>query len=119
MQVEDEKHVSTSLNTKTSRALPSSQTNPSRRGVVIVLCVVVIWSTTPVFIDQLQTAYQLTPLQISTWRALLVTVFLALIFLSRTMTVLQWIGLGLIVASVISMQMAALVQNREIKSILF
>ena len=29
------------------------------------------------------------------------------------MTVLQWIGLGLIVASVISMQMAALVQNRE------
>ena len=119
MQVEDEKHLSTSLNTKTSSALPSSQTNLSRRDVVIVLCAVAIWSTTPVFIDQLQTAYQLTPLQISTWRALLVTVFLGLIFLSRTMTVLQWIDLGLIVASVISMRMAVLVQNREIKSILF
>ena len=47
MQVEDEKHVSTSLNTKTSSALLSSQTNPSRRGVVIVLCAVAIWSTTP------------------------------------------------------------------------
>ena len=118
MQVEDEKHVSTSLN-KISSPVPSSQTTPSRRCVVIVLCAVVIWSTTPVFIDQLQTAYRLTPLQISIWRALLVTVFLGLIFLSRTMTVLQWIGLGLIVASVISMQMAAFVQNWEMKSILF
>jgi multidrug transporter EmrE-like cation transporter len=36
-----------------------------------------------------------------------------LFFLSRTMTVLQWIGLGLIVASVISMQMATLVQSRK------
>ena len=83
MQVEDEKHISTSMNTKTSRAVPSSQTVPSRRGVVIVLCAVVIWSTTPVFIDQLQTAYRLTPLQISTWRALLVTVFLGLYLLVR------------------------------------
>ena len=47
MQVEDEKHVSTSLNTRTSRALPSSQTNLSRRGVVIVLCAVAMGSTTP------------------------------------------------------------------------
>jgi drug/metabolite transporter (DMT)-like permease len=83
MQVEDEKHVSTSLNTKISSPIPSSQTTPSRRGVVIVLCAVAIWSTTPVFIDQLQTAYQLTPLQISIWRALLVTVFLGLYLLVR------------------------------------
>jgi len=47
MQVEDEKHVSTSLNTKTSSDLPASQSNPSRRGVVIVLCAVAIWSITP------------------------------------------------------------------------
>ena len=113
MQVEDEKHESTSLNTKTSRALPTSQTNPSRRGVVIVLCGVAIWSTTPVFINQLQTAYRLTPLQISIWRALLVTALLALIFLSRTMTVLKWIGQDLIVASVSAMQMATIVQNRK------
>ena len=50
---------------------------------MIVLCAVVVWSTTPVFIDQLQTAYRLTPLQISTWRALLVTLFLALYLLVR------------------------------------
>jgi len=50
---------------------------------VIVLIAVVIWSTTPVFIDQLQTAYRLTPLQISTWRALLVTVFVGLYLLVR------------------------------------
>lgn len=41
------------------------------------------------------------------------TALLALIFLSRTMTALQWVGLGLIVGSVISMQMATLVQNRK------
>ena len=41
------------------------------------------------------------------------TALLALIFLSRTMTLLQWIGLGLIVASVISMQMVSLVQSRK------
>jgi len=41
------------------------------------------------------------------------TALLAFIFLSRTMTILQWVGLGLIVASVISMQMASLVQNRK------
>ena len=73
MQVEDEKHVSTSLNTKISSSVPSSQSAPSRLGMVIVLCAVVIWLTTPVFIDQLQTAYRLSPLQISTSRALLVT----------------------------------------------
>lgn len=75
--------MSTSLNQKTSRHVPPSQPASSRRGVVIVLCAVVIWSTTPVFIDQLQTAYRLTPLQISTWRALLVTLFLALYLLVR------------------------------------
>ena len=41
------------------------------------------------------------------------TALLAFIFLSRTMTVLQWIGLGLIMASVVSMQMVSLVQNRK------
>ena len=41
------------------------------------------------------------------------TALLALFFLGRIMTLLQWIGLGLIVASVISMQMASLVQNRK------
>ena len=89
MQVEDEKHISTSLNTKISSPVPSSQTTPSRRGVVIVLCAVVIWSTTPVFIDQLQTAYRLTPLQISIWRALLVTVFLGLYLLVRRPSVFK------------------------------
>ncbi|MGZ6364532.1 MAG: DMT family transporter [Ktedonobacteraceae bacterium] len=83
MQLEDEKHISASLNTKASRVVPSSQTTPSRRGVVIVLCAVAIWSTTPVFIDQLQTAYHLTPLQISIWRALLVTIILGLYLLVR------------------------------------
>jgi drug/metabolite transporter (DMT)-like permease len=83
MQVEEEKHKSTSQDTSTSRHVSSSQTTPSRRGVLIVLCAVAIWSTTPVFIDQLQTAYHLSPLQISTWRALLVTVFLGLYLLVR------------------------------------
>jgi drug/metabolite transporter (DMT)-like permease len=57
--------------------------------VVIVLCAVVIWSTTPVFIDQLQSAYHLTPLQVSTWRALLVTVFLGLYLLVRRPSVFK------------------------------
>jgi drug/metabolite transporter (DMT)-like permease len=55
----------------------------SRRGVAIVLIAVVIWSTTPVFIDHLQTYDHLSPLQISTWRALLVTLLLALYLLVR------------------------------------
>ena len=58
-------------------------------GMLIVLCAVAIWSTTPVFIDQLQTAYQLTALQISTWCALLVTVFLALYLLVRRPSVFK------------------------------
>jgi drug/metabolite transporter (DMT)-like permease len=41
------------------------------------------------------------------------TALLALFFLGRMMTALQWVGLGLIVASVISMQMATLVQSRK------
>ncbi len=56
---------------------------------MIVLCAVVIWSTTPVFIDQLQTAYRLTPLQISTWRALLVTLFVGLYLLVRRPSVFK------------------------------
>ena len=76
--------MSTSLDPKTSPQAPtSSLTTSSRRGVVIVLFAVVIWSTTPVFIDHLQTFYRLTPLQVSTWRALLVTLLLALFFLVR------------------------------------
>ncbi len=76
--------MSTSLDPRTAPHIPSSSlTTPSRRGVVIVLFAVVIWSTTPVFIDHLQTVYRLTPLQISTWRALLVTLFLALFLLVR------------------------------------
>lgn len=55
----------------------------SRRGVVIVLIAVVIWSTTPVFIDHLQTVDLLSPLQVSTWRALLVTLLVALYLLVR------------------------------------
>jgi drug/metabolite transporter, DME family len=74
--------MSTSLDPK-PHAPPSSLTTSSRRGVVIVLFAVVIWSTTPVFIDHLMTFYRLTPLQVSTWRALLVTLLLALFFLVR------------------------------------
>lgn len=75
--------MSTSLDSETvSQELPSPPMH-SRRGVVIVLLAVVIWSTTPVFIDHLQTADLLTPLQISTWRALLVTLSLALYLLVR------------------------------------
>ncbi|HYX48842.1 MAG TPA: DMT family transporter, partial [Ktedonobacteraceae bacterium] len=44
------------------------------------------------------------------------TALLALIFLGRMMTLLQWIGLGLIVASVISMQMVGMVQGRKRES---
>jgi len=41
------------------------------------------------------------------------TALLALLFLGRTMAILQWLGLGLIVSSVITMQMAALIQSRK------
>ncbi len=74
--------MSTSLDPK-PQAPAASHTTSSRRGIIIVLIAVVIWSTTPVFIDHLQTFYLLTPLQVSTWRALLVTVLLALFFLVR------------------------------------
>jgi DME family drug/metabolite transporter len=76
--------MSASLEPKTSsRASSTTHTVQSRRGVVIVLVAVVIWSTTPVFIDHLQTVNHLSPLQISTWRALLVTIFMALYLLFR------------------------------------
>lgn len=76
--------MSASLDPGTSSPGPSS-TLPmqSRRGVAIVLIAVTIWSTTPVFIDHLQTVNRLSPLQISTWRAFLVTLFLALYLLVR------------------------------------
>src|SRR5579863_180960 len=81
--LEKGKQMPASLDSGTSSRLPSSPHMQSRRGVAIVLIAVVIWSTTPVFIDHLQTVYRLTPLQISTWRALLVTLFLALYLLVR------------------------------------
>ena len=78
-----------SLDTVTSSRSPSSPHLQSRRGVAIVLLAVVIWSTTPVFIDHLQTVNRLSPLQVSTWRALLVTLLLALYLLVRRPRVLK------------------------------
>ncbi len=73
-----------SLDPRTSSQAPSSSLPmQSRRGEAIVLIAVVIWSTTPVFIDHLQTVDRLSPLQVSTWRALLVTLLLALYLLVR------------------------------------
>jgi drug/metabolite transporter, DME family len=84
------KQMSASLDPGTSSLGPSSTlTMQSRRGVAIVLIAVVIWSTTPVFIDHLQTVDQLSPLQISTWRALLVTLLLALYLLVRRLRVFK------------------------------
>src|SRR2546421_12591144 len=71
------------LDPGTSSRSPSSAHMQSRRGVVIVLIAVVIWSTTPVFIDHLQTVNRLSPLQVSTWRALLVRLLLALYLMIR------------------------------------
>src|SRR5258708_24312770 len=76
--------MSSALDPGTSSQAPSSPlTMQSRRGVAIVLIAVGIWSTTPVFSDHLQTVDRLSPLQISTWRALLVTLLLALYLLVR------------------------------------
>lgn len=76
--------MSASLDPGTPSQSPSSPLPvQSRRGVTIVLIAVLIWSTTPVFIDHLQTVDQLSPLQVSTWRALLVTLLLALYLLVR------------------------------------
>ncbi len=61
----------------------------SRQGIIYVLLAVIIWSITPVFIDQLETAYRFTPVQISTWRALLVTLCLAISFLLRPPAILK------------------------------
>src|SRR5216683_119954 len=98
--IEKGKQMSASLDPGTSSQSPSSPHIQSRRGVAIVLLAVVIWSTTPVFIDHLQTVDRLSPLQVSTWRALLVTA-------------LQWLGLGLIVVSVTVMQLSALLHSRK------
>src|SRR5260370_8227920 len=82
--------MSASLDPGTSSQAPSSPlTMQSRRGVAIVLISVVIWSTTPVFIDHLQTVDRLSPLQVSTWRASLVTLLLALYLLMRRPRVLK------------------------------
>lgn len=81
--------MSASLDPGTSSGSPTSPPLQSRRGVVIVLIAVVIWSTTPVFIDHLQTVNRLSPLQVSTWRALLVTLLLALYLLARRPRVLK------------------------------
>ncbi len=67
----------------TSQASSSPPPMQSRRSVAIVLLAVVIWSTTPVFIDHLQTVDRLSPLQVSAWRAFLVTLLLALYLLVR------------------------------------
>src|SRR5437762_10668265 len=80
--------MSASLDPEASYQSPSSHIQ-SRRGVAIVLLAVVIWSTTPVFIDHLQTVDRLSPLQVSTWRALLVTLLLALYLLIRRPRVLK------------------------------
>src|SRR5438270_12158079 len=74
--------MSASLDPETSYRSPSTHVQ-SRRGVAIVLLAVVIWSTTPVFIDHLQTVNRLSPLQVSTWLALLVTLLLAIYLLVR------------------------------------
>src|SRR6266446_4595090 len=81
--------MSASLDPGTSSQSPSSPHIQSRRGVAIVLLAVVIWSTTPVFIDHLQTVDRLSPLQVSAWRALLVTLLLALYLLMRRPRVLK------------------------------
>lgn len=79
-----------SLDPKSSSlSSPSSPTNASQRGIIFVLLAVVLWSTTPIFIDQLETAYRLTPVQISTWRAFLVTLCLAISFLLRPPRILR------------------------------
>ena len=80
--------MSASLDPEASNQSPSSHIQ-SRRGVAIVLLAVVIWSTTLVFIDHLQTVNRLSPLQVSTWRALLVTLLLALYLLVRRPRVLK------------------------------
>ncbi len=78
------KQMSAPLGTGTSpQAPPSPLPMQSQRGVAIVLIAVVIWSTTPVFIDHLQTVDRLSPLQISFWRAFLVTLLLAFYLLVR------------------------------------
>ena len=74
--------MSAPLEPETSYRSPSVYIQ-SRRGVAIVLLAVVIWSTTPVFIDHLQTVDRLSPLQVSTWRAMLVTLLLAFYLLIR------------------------------------
>jgi DME family drug/metabolite transporter len=86
--LEKGKLMSASLDRETSPRSPAYLPMQSRRGVAIVLIAVVIWSTTPVFIDYLQTVDRLSPLQVSTWRALLVTLLLALYLLMRRPPVL-------------------------------
>lgn len=61
-----------------ARPAPSHQ-----RGVSLALLTTVLWSTTGLFIDPLVTAHRMTPLQVSFWRALLVSVVLAPVLVWR------------------------------------
>lgn len=82
--------MSASLDTKSSPLVSSSSpTNTSRRGIIIVILAVIIWSTTPIFIDQLEIVYRFTPVQVSGWRAFLVTLGLALSFLIHPPRILK------------------------------
>jgi len=58
---------------------PAAPTPQARRGVLLALAATGLWSTTGIFIDPLVSRYHVTPVQISFWRALLVTAALALI----------------------------------------
>lgn len=49
-----------------------------RRGVVLALLATVLWSSTGIFIDRIISAYHMTPVAISCWRAILVALALAL-----------------------------------------
>lgn len=53
-----------------------AQARRTRRGVALALGATVLWSTTGLFIDPLTTRYHVTPVQLSLWRALLVTLAL-------------------------------------------
>ena len=52
-------------------------TRERRRGIALILGGTFLWSTTGLLIDRLITAYQITPLVLSWWRILIVSVALA------------------------------------------
>ncbi len=63
-------------------AAATEQAARLRRGVILALGATLLWSTTALFIDPLASRYHATPVQISFWRALLVTPALALVKVS-------------------------------------